>query len=275
MEQTPEEAPHRTVARMLAVLDALAKASAAGLRLTDVVQATGLGKTTAHRILEGLAAHGLVGQDQDSGRFFVGLKMLALANAAKHRFGIARLVEPSLQRLVRRTQDTVYLIARVGDEAVCLDCQEGSFPIKALTLNLGDRRPLGIGAGSLALLAALPDDEVERILLTQAKARAPFPFTETRLREMIAATRRNGYAYNDVHVFQGMETITDMAGVGIAIRRSDGAPVAALHLTAITSRLLPPRRDEVVAGLRREAALLESELSPALDAAALYGGGRW
>src|SRR5262245_11695228 len=48
--------------------------------------------------------------------------------------------------------------ARDGDEAVCLDCREGSSPIKVLTLHEGDRRPLGIG--SLAMLARLHDGEV-------------------------------------------------------------------------------------------------------------------
>ena len=72
---------------------------------------------------------------------------MAWATAAKHRFSFVRLAEPALERLAHRTQDTVYLVARVGDEIVCLDAREGSFPIKALTLNVGDRRPLGIGAG--------------------------------------------------------------------------------------------------------------------------------
>ena len=54
MKNTEKSGEHRNVARLLAVLDALSKASAKGLRLTDVIEATGLGKTTAHRILGGL-----------------------------------------------------------------------------------------------------------------------------------------------------------------------------------------------------------------------------
>lgn len=273
MEQQTDDAPNRNVARILAILDALSHASSQGLRLADVVDATGLGKTTAHRILAGLLAGGLVEQDAETGRFFVGLKMLSWAAAARNRFGIARLAEPVLLRIAQGTRDTVYLVARVGDEAVCLDCREGNFPIKALTLDIGDRRPLGIGAGSLALLAFLPDPEVERIMATGAEARAAYPFGEARLREMIAATRRNGYAYNDVHLFEGMETITEMAGIGVPIRRSDGIPLAALHITAVTSRLAPPRRDGIVATLRRQAAQLETELRPVLDATPMTGGG--
>src|SRR6266571_4296759 len=170
--ETEERSQHRNVARLLAVLEALSEAAAEGLRLTDAMRATGLNKTTAHRLLGGLAAHGLAEQDPETGRFFVGLKLLSWAEAAKDRFGFARLAEPTLVRISRRTQDTVYLVARVGDEIVCLDCREGAFPIKVLTLTIGDRRPLGIGAGSLAILAALPDDEVERILSTHAEMRA-------------------------------------------------------------------------------------------------------
>jgi DNA-binding IclR family transcriptional regulator len=266
MEQRPESlGEHRNIARLLAVLDGLAGAGAAGLRLTDAMRVTGLNKTTAHRILGGLVAHGLVEQDAETGRFFLGLTMLSWAAAAKSRFSFARLVEPVLTRLSQRTQDTVYLVARVGDEVVCLDTREGTFPIRCLTLNVGDRRPLGIGCGSLAILAALPDDEVERILVTRADARARFPFDEMQLREMVAATRRNGYAYNDVHLFPGMETMTEMAAVAVPIRRPDGMPVAALHVTAITARLAPPRRDNIVAMLHQEALALETELAPVLD----------
>ncbi len=256
----------RNVTRIMAIVDALAAAADEGLRLADVMRATGLNKTTAHRLLAGLAANGLADQDAETGRFFVGVRLVALAQAAKRRFRLAALVEPTLVKLSRQTQDTVTLLMRSGDEAVCLDCREGAFPIKVLTLHAGDRRPLGVGAGSLALLAFLPDAEVERILLEHASSRAAFPFDDIQLRQMIAAARRQGYAYNDVHVFKGMETITDMAAVGVPIMSSRGMPVAALHLTAITQRLEQPRRDNIVAALRREAEHIETAFGPVLDA---------
>jgi DNA-binding IclR family transcriptional regulator len=255
---------HRNVLRLLAVLDALSKASAQGLRLTDVIEATGLGKTTAHRILAGLMSQNLAEQDPETGRFFIGVKMLSWATAARDRFSLVRLVEPALVRISRQTQDTVYLVVRSGDDIVCLDCREGAFPIKVLTLNVGDRRPLGIGAGSLAILSALPDAEIDRIFAGNAEAMAAYPFDEVRLRQMIAATRQNGYAYNNVHVLQGLENVTEMAGIGVPIRKRDGMPVAALHLTGVTSRLDPPRRENLVATLHQEARQIEAQLEPVL-----------
>jgi DNA-binding IclR family transcriptional regulator len=256
----------RSTARVMALLDALAESADAGLRLADVTQKTGLNKTTAHRLLAGLLASGLADQDSETGRYFVGMRLLSLAQAAKRRFRLAALIEPVLVRLSQQTQDTLALMVRSGDEAVCVDCREGSFPIRVLTLHAGDRRPLGIGAGSLALLAFLPDAEVDRILVQHAAARAVFPFDDIQLREMIAAARRQGYAYNDVHLFKSMETITDMAGVGVPIMASDGTPVAALYLTAITRRFDQPRRDNIVAALRQEAEQIMTSLAPVLDA---------
>jgi DNA-binding IclR family transcriptional regulator len=238
---------NRTVARLMAIVEALANASDEGLRLTEVMRATTLNKTTAHRMLAGLTTYGLADQNPETGRFFVGMRLVSLAEVAKRRFRLTPLVESMLTRLSQQTQDTITVIARVGDEAMCLDCREGAFPIKVLTLSAGDRRPLGIGAGSLALLAFLPDAEIARIMMQCAASRAAFPFDAVQLSQMIAAARRQGYAYNDVHLFKGMDTITDMAAVGIPILSSDGIPVAALHLTAITQRLGQPRRDNIVA----------------------------
>jgi DNA-binding IclR family transcriptional regulator len=247
------------------IVDALAAAGHDGLRHTDVMRHRSEQNDHTSSACD-LVAHGLADQDADSGRYFVGMRLLSLATAAKRRFRLAPLVEPILLRLSRQTQDTVMLVARTGDEAVCLECIEGSFPIKVLTLRAGDRRPLGIGAGSLALLAFLPDAEVDRILIEHAAERAEYPFDEIQLRQMIAAARRHGYAYNDIHVFKGMETITDMAAVSVPIRSSSGTPVAALHLTAITQRLAQPRRDNIVAALRHEVEAIEHAYRPVLDA---------
>lgn len=256
---------NRNVGRVTAILDALAQASDQGLRLTDVMQAARLNKATAHRLLASLTAYGLADQHPETGRYFVGLRLLSLAQASKKRFTLAPLVEPALVRICQQTQDTIYFVVRTGDEAVCIGCHEGSLPIRVLTLYVGDRRPLGINASGLALLASLPDDEVDRILAQHGAARAPFPFDDIQLRRMLAATRRNGYAYNDVHLFKGMEKMTDMAAIAMPICSSDGTAVAALHLTAITQRLQPPRRSSIVALLQREAREIEKKFQPILD----------
>jgi DNA-binding IclR family transcriptional regulator len=258
---------HQGIARPAAVLEALAGASADGLRMTDVMRLTGLGKATVHRLLAGLASCGLVEQDPETGRFFVGTKILSWAVAAGERFGLARLAEPAMLRLAQSTADTVYLTVRSGDEALCLNRREGSHPIRTLTLGVGDRRPLGVSAGGLALLAFLPAAEVERVLLAQAQARTPLPFDQIALRKMIATARRAGHAYYDAPVLHGAEVVVGMAALAVPIRRADGRPLAALSVAAIASRLQGQRRATIAAQLQEEVREIESSLGAVLESA--------
>jgi len=254
-----EKGLHQNIGRATMVLTALAANSAEGLRLTDVVNATSLGKATVHRVLSGLVAHGLVDQEKSTGRFYLSLKLIGWAMAAGDRFGLARLAGPALVRLSQRTQDTIYLSLRSGDEAICIERREGSFPIKTLTLRVGDRRPLGVGAGSLAMLAFLPDEEVERVLASQAAEMPRYGIDEMTLRDMITRARELGYTLNDERLIQGM------SAVGLPIRRPNGQPFAAISVAAISSRLQLPRRDSIVASLRQEAEQIEEELKPILS----------
>jgi DNA-binding IclR family transcriptional regulator len=267
-----KQTENRNVGRLITILDVLAKGNRNGLRLVDVAEQAQLGRATTHRLLATLAARGLAEHDPDTGRYFIGMKMLGWAAAIKDRFIFARLAEPALERLCQATNDTAYLIGRIGDESVCLACHEGAYPIKVLSLATGDRRPLGIGAGSLAILAALPDDEFERIMVTQANARSAYPLDDMTLRRMVNAARHDGYAFNNLHLFPRMEAIVDMAGVAVPVRRSDGMPVAALHVTGVTARLAQPRRASIVSLLQDEARQLQEQLEPVIDE--LHWGGR-
>lgn len=257
-EDFVETGLHQNIGRATLVLSALAAKSSEGMRLTDVVKATSLGKATVHRTLGGLAANGLIDYDENAARYFLSLKLISWAMAAGDRFGLARQAHAALMRLSQRTQDTVYLSLRSGDESVCIDRREGPFPIKTLTLRVGDRRPLGIGSGSMAILAFLSDDEIEQVITAQAGEQARYGIDEMTLRDMIGTARNLGYSLNDGRLIPGMSAI------GVPIRRPDGSPFAALSIAAISSRLQPPRRNNIAASLKKEAEQIERKLSPIL-----------
>lgn len=252
----------QAIERAVQVLEAIGEANVSGLRLSDVMRTTGLGRATAHRFLKALADQELVEVDPDNGRYFLGMKLLMLSGAASNRFGLARRAAPALQRLAERTGDTIYLSLRVGDAAICLDRREGAFPIRTLTLKIGDRRPLGVGAGSMAMLAFLPDAEIGRVVSQHAADATAYGFDEATLLGLVEATRGQGYAFNDQRIIPGM------SAVGVPIHGKLGQPVAALSVAAISSRMDLPRRTNIVAWLREEAANLERDLGALLDHAA-------
>jgi DNA-binding IclR family transcriptional regulator len=138
---TREKGDHQNVARAALVIDALAGSRERGLRLTDVVGATGLGTATIHRLLSGLVTYGFVDHDKQNNRYFIGLKMISWAAAASERYGLAHFVDEGLERLCVETEDTIYFSLISGFDSICVDRREGSYPIKTLTLSAGDRRP--------------------------------------------------------------------------------------------------------------------------------------
>ena len=248
----------QSIERAAAILGSLAAGGGSGRRLVDIAAETGLQKSTAHRILGTLIAAGLVEQDDESGHFYLGLRLFALGVAASNRFGLVDLAGDAMRRLADRTADTVYLSIRSGDEAVCVDRVTGSYPIKTLTLHPGDRRPLGVGAGSLAMLAWQPDPEVRRIIEANSPLLAGHVnFDAATLLELVAASRRDGYAFNDRMLIPGM------CAIGVPILGRDERPVAALSVAAIEGRMQASRRVDIVGWLTDEAKTLGERLAEA------------
>jgi DNA-binding IclR family transcriptional regulator len=168
---------------------------------------------------------------------------------------------PALVRLAAASGDTVLLSTRHGLESVCVDREFGDFPIRANYLDIGSRRPLGAGAGSLALLAWLPTEEAETVIrlvepaLTQRYPRLP----AQRVREEVRRSRENGYALLlDV-------VVERMGGIAVPILGADGRPVAAISIAALSERI-SSRLPMLVKLLRQEAADLSAN-QPEAEAA--------
>lgn len=250
---------HQNIARAALVLEALAGAGRPGLRLTDVISETGLTKTVAHRFLSGLVANGMARLDRPSGRYFLGDRLFTWAVRVSEHFELAERVSGHLRRLADELHDTVYFHQRRDADAICLGRAEGDFPVKTLTLNLGDRRPLGAGSGSLAIASYLPDEEIQRLVTERAESYAPYHLTPDRLRRDILLTREHGYAINIDRLIPGM------SGIGIPIRTTAGEPVASVSVVAISPRLAGDRRIEVVRRLEETISAIEAELRGLID----------
>ncbi|MFC7207944.1 IclR family transcriptional regulator [Comamonas endophytica] len=119
-----------------------------GARLSDLVAASGLPQPTTHRLLKQMVEGGLVMQDEKR-RYRLGHFAYELGLLASKHFVLKEQCAPYLQRISSATGDTAFLVVRSGVDSFCLDRQSGSFPIQVLTVDVGRRRPLGIGGGGL------------------------------------------------------------------------------------------------------------------------------
>jgi DNA-binding IclR family transcriptional regulator len=167
LETSMQEGAVKTIDRVVAIMTALSVCDAGGLQLGDVAGAAGLPKPTAHRILWALTHNGLAFQDLTTRRYRLGARAAALGRTARRQHAAAT-AQLALDRIAAATGDTAFASVREGASAVCVARAIGSYPIRTLTLEIGARRPLGIGAGSLALLATLKNAEVARVIAHNA-----------------------------------------------------------------------------------------------------------
>jgi DNA-binding IclR family transcriptional regulator len=247
----------QSLERGLRILRDIASSGAIGRRLVDIQQSTGLSKSTAHRLAQTLVYHSFASYDRHSRRYFLGTEVSILSVSAPSEMAELReLSRDDLRAVARLTGDTAYLTVRSGNDAVYVARELGSYPIKALTGEIGTRRPLGVGAAGVALLASLDDDEIERVRRSNKGRLRRFPnATEKAIATAVAATRRDGFAYS-----RGL-VIDAVRGVGVEIRDAQSRVIAALSVAAIRERMTTEHRSSVVTVLARAKASLERRLS--------------
>lgn len=248
----------QALVRSLSILELVTKqAGHEGVRLIDVVSGSGLHKATVHRILSALDAQGFIQQDPETRRYRPGFKVMAMAEHVAANSALLRCAELPCARLSLATSDTVFLSVRQGLDSLCIKRHEGDFPIRTLTLDVGSTRPLGIGAGSLALLSALPQFEVQEVIRgNRERLLEHYPqFTEARLQHLVQETQDRGYAFNDEGLIPGM------SAVGVPVLMPGGHPIAALSVAAISDRMAPARREAIASQLKAESRELATKFS--------------
>jgi len=247
----------QSVDRALGLLSLIGREPAEGLALGEIVAVSGLNKPTVRRLLLALMRAGLVEQEAQTRRYCLGEEAFVLGVLAARRHGLLEMAMESLRRLSGETRDTSFLTVRRETYAICLHREEGNYPVRTHALQAGDQHPLGVGAGSLAMLAALPDDDVDRIIAANAAVLVErYPaFAPQALRADIEETRRRGFSLNPGRL------VASSWGIGRAFHYPDGRVAGAFSIAAIDSRMEPVRQVELSPILAREAARMEALLA--------------
>lgn len=260
----------QSIDRAMGLLSLVGRNNDRGLSLADLVTATGLNKTTVRRLLLALIDAGMVSQGDQDKLYRLGIEAYLLGTFAAPRFGLVETAMDSLVRLSRKTGDASFVSARRNTNAICLHREEGTYPIRSHVLQKGVEHPLGIGAGSLAMLAALPDDDVEAVVAENWPIICQnFPQLKLGTIEAgITETRRRGYAVNPGLIYPNGWAI------GMAVTNPDGTLAGALSIAAIDTRMQEDRQIELAVLLREEAAAVRLRLERFRPAAARTGNGR-
>ena len=114
----------RSVDRAAALLLALGE-SHGEAGVTELARRLGLHKSTASRLLATLEKRGLVEQDDETGRYRLGLVVIRLAEKAERTLDLRAIAMPELDRLARATRETTGLGVADGDQFLTVAQADG------------------------------------------------------------------------------------------------------------------------------------------------------
>ncbi|MCA3451285.1 MAG: IclR family transcriptional regulator [Rhodobacter sp.] len=252
-----------SVAKAAVVLEALSR-HGEGATLAQLVAGTELNKTTVFRVLAALQDVRYVWQDPLDRRYRMGEALSALSRKA-NIIHLTALAQMPLTRLAQVTADTVFLSLLEGTASLCVARVLGAFPIRTLSLAVGDRHPLGVGAGALALHCALPEDRALKLVQVNTAWLSEFGIDDARLAAKRAEYARIGFAHNDSMI------IKEMAGIGMPVLRPSGMPAAAVSIGAVNDRMGAERIRTVLLPALRAAVAEITALLAHMEAEAAAG----
>ena len=245
----PQRRKIQSVERALLLLELLAQGR---LRLNAISKALDINVSTCHHLLSTLMDRGYVAQSVQDRSYFLGNRILELSRSHTRQFNIADIAMESLHELNARTGETVHLAVLQGDELVTLAVLDSHHAVRVVTGRSGESDPAHASATGKAILAWLPEQELERIIDRRGMKR----FTEKtivdrlQLLESLRHVRRNGFAIDNEEYQPGVVCI------GAAIRDIAGAVVGAFSCSMPSMRASEERLQRVQEDIKATARTL-------------------
>ncbi len=239
----------RAAALLLALGDCQGEAG-----VTELARRLGLHKSTASRLLATLQKRGLVEQDEESGKYRLGLVVIRLAERAERTLDLRGISMPELERLARLTHETTGLGILDADALLTVAQADGPNLI-AVGDWTGRSTPLHCVASGKVLMAALAEREVLRIVRRGLVSYTERTITELEpLLEELARIRRRGYATALGEYEIGLNAVS------APVHDARGHVVAAVDIWGPAFRLTPRRIPELAVQAREAAAAISIRL---------------
>ena len=229
----------RSVQRALEILNLLSE-DRPQITIKDIVDNTGLAKTTAIRLAQTLVHAGLL-WGTESG-YMAGPGLWRWAHLARHAWELPPEFRRMMTDMAREHQETVNLYIRRDIHRLCISQAESPRALRHV-VNVGDEFPMWAGASAKVLLADADPQVMARIVAGAPRGRADL----ADLQEAVEQARADGHA-----VSHG-ERESGVSAVAVPVHDDAGRVVAALSMSGATARFTDDRVDEFVSALRSAA----------------------
>lgn len=239
-----------TAERALDILLFLGRCDAEGASLARITAETCGSKAATHRSLQALCSKGFAEPALRHGHYRLGPAVGLLARAQGNQRPNVDHLRPGMTEFSRQTGYTTYLMIRSGLDAVCTEIISRHSNHSPSMMGVGARIPLGIAAGSLALLSIQPEPEIDQIISANAQRYATYPSLRpidgAWIRQQAILAKTKGYAVNHGFFFLGE------GGLGLPIKAVDPAGLdMAVSFNLLVEHMSESYIEELLSQLRK------------------------
>ena len=243
-----------SIERALSVLECLAQAKR-GFSLSEIGRKLRIPKSSAHLILSTLERRGFLQKNAKTGRYCFGLQLVSLSRSALENLDMREEAKPFLRSLMQQSGFTVHMAVLERDEAVIIEKVEAPGLVK-LASWIGRRLDVNCTGVGKALLAFLPDDELDYLLKTKEFARhnSRTIISKSALKRDLKLVRQSGYSLDNEEDEPGV------CCIGAPVFDESGRAVAAISISGIASQIGTNRVPILARMVRRVAGSISARL---------------
>lgn len=225
-KQEAAQQTSRSVERALSILEQFIERDALGV--TELSKLTGLGKSTVHLQLKALEKRGYIVQDELTGVYSLGTKILQLAGGMLRNQQLTKIAEPILRVLTKDIHETATLSIPDGTHVLyVLNVENMNSPWNIQSVvRVGARAPMHCTGSGKAMLAFSPKERIREVMEVGLSRMTDKTITDPeKFLSELEKVRQQGYAFNDEEFESGLRS------VAVPIFNFQGDMVAAIHVS--------------------------------------------
>jgi IclR family KDG regulon transcriptional repressor len=224
------------------------------LTISDLSRELGISKSTVCGITQALEGMGAIVRDGKTKRYSLGMAVFELARSAYARIDLRDIARPTIEDLMRKTRQSVFLGIRSGDRVSIVDIVESTQDLK-ITAHIGARLPLLAGATGKVLMASLAEDEAAQLIRSVGLRQN----TENtiidpdRYLDEVRKARIAGYALDNEEYLQGVRAVA-------APIRVPGRQMSAIWVVGFTQNMNTEKMTAIAIETKRAAETISKKL---------------
>lgn len=249
-----EESKVKSLSKALDVLDCFS-VDEPELGITEICNKLGLYKSNVHNIVSTFEKHGYLTKNPHTNKYKLGLNILKLSNIISSNLHERDFIQPHIKQIANETDEIVYYAILHNKQVLYLDyaCTSGTI---METSKMGVMAPVYCTATGKAMLAFLPDDELESLLQDDFAQFTENTITNKEaMRAELIKSRKRGYSVDNMEHEYGIK------GVGVPIMDRRGYPFAAISISGPSLRFDEDKIEFFASLLKQHKQQIERQLS--------------